>query len=106
MTRNELETALHQIGWKIEKSWNGLNDCIVNHKNEKTAFYVDENKIDIRASLFGAISGLGRGGIHFEMKEIELHIGGDMGKFEYVALHFNQSNFISFYNHSSLDKKK
>lgn len=104
MTNKQLEIALEKIGWKIEKSWNGLNDVIVNHKNEKTAFYVDNNKIDIRADLFGGESNLGRGGIHFEMENIKCSVGGDNGKDEFVSLNFNDTSFIQFYNHKLLDK--
>lgn len=105
MTHEELETALSKIGWRIEKSWNGLNDVIVNHKNEKTSFYVDESKIEIREHLFGGDSNLGRGSVHFEMKHITIHISDDMGLDNVITLHFSDYNFISFFNFSYLDKK-
>lgn len=99
MTREELEIELAKIGWRIKISSNGLNDFIVNHLGEKTAFVISDEKLEIRHDIFG---GSGNGNCHFELKHLSVRSGnsfGDGNTIEWVSICFSENNFIQFFNH-------
>jgi hypothetical protein len=99
MTREELETALAKIGWSIPKSWNGLNDYIINHKGEKTGFVVRDNQLEVRTNLFGGDTSMGRGTVVFTLEEIDIRLHGDNGNTDCVTIGLGERNYIQFYNH-------
>lgn len=99
MTRQDLETSLAKIGWRISQSGNGLNDFIINYRGEKTDLVVYDDRLDVRVNLFGGDSSLGKGTCVFYLEELTLTDGGDNGKTEYVCINFGNKNYIQFYNH-------
>ena len=102
MQREELETELAKIGWRIRQS-NGLNDHIINHYGEQTGFVVCGANLEVRTNLFGGDTSMGRGNCYFNLESIKVTSGGDNGKTEWVALNFGEKNYIQLYNH---DKEK
>lgn len=100
MTRTELETALHQIGWRIHQSHNGLNDFIINHFGEETAWCVNGDHLELRVDTFGSDTNLGRGSVHFEIRNMRITID-ERNPPHWVAIHFNVTGdiFIQFFNH-------
>ena len=102
MTREDLKKALKRIGYRIENSYNGLNDFIINHKGERTAFVVnDELNIEIRKNLFGSSF---QGNFKIGMKSIKIRYIRSVKKIDGVSLVINKDTWISFYNHE-LNKK-
>ncbi len=101
MTRTELEKELALIGWRIEKSWNGLNDYIINYKGEKTSFVIRDNYLEIRTNLFGGKTSMSNGSIHFELANLSVSSGNTVenGKVDWVSINFSKKNFIQFFNH-------
>lgn len=98
MTREELETSLAKIGWRIDKSGNGLNDYIINDKNEVTSFVVRGNFLEVRKYLFGKSSF--NGSIHFELSDLIISEGsalGIQGVVDYVCINFSTNCFIQFF---------
>lgn len=99
MTRENLEHYLAKIGWRIEKSWNGLNDYIINHLNEKTRFVVSNDKIEVRSNLFGGDTNLGKGMFSISLEACSLKSGSDNpNKTEWISIEM-QGNYILMCNH-------
>lgn len=96
--RTELENALAKIGWKIDRSGNGLNDFIINNKGQATSFVVQGDMLEIRKELFGESF---MGGIYLKLDSIDISTGSitDGGEICRVTLAFNDDCYIQFYNH-------
>ncbi len=92
--RKELEEALESIGCKLENSYNGLNDFILNGKGDRTSFYVRDNAIQEwnTKRMFGEYSGSIRFG--FEECNIEVKDGNTVSIFPENS----KEVFLSFYN--------
>jgi len=71
MTRTDLEQALSQIGWKINKSVDGQNDWLINDKNQTTKIKIIANHFHIgKGCLFGK-DGIGDILISFENCDLD-----------------------------------
>lgn len=106
MTRQELENNLSKIGWKIFKSGNGLNDFIINHKEECTKFVVTkDNKLEVREKLFGGEYSFSMGTINFDLSESTTSFGSHFAaedtenEAKWVSVNFTDKNYILFFNH-------
>src|SRR5882757_5508451 len=106
-TRIELETELAKIGWRIEKSGNGLNDYIINHFGERTSFVVQHDSLEVRKNLFGGDTSMSRGNFHLQLDKIEVRSEATFygEEIEWVSLGLGEHNFIQFYNHEKNGKE-
>lgn len=102
MTRQQFETELAKIGWKIEKSTDNVNDFIINHFGERTAFCIYQNeRLEIRTPLFGSNkTSLGRGAISFNLNNLSLNSGSNINedRTDWISIEFGNNNYIHFYN--------
>lgn len=107
MTRASLDKALKRIGYRIENSWNGLNDFILDHNNKRTGFVVSEDgkKLEMRRDMF---SGSFNGSIILTMKNLKVRTGTSIPGYAHdrCTIELNKSSYISFYNHDTKKKQK
>ncbi len=95
VTREEFEIQLNKIGWKIEKSWNGLNDRLITPSGAVTDWRVNTDDIEpYSTQLYGGVSWVCSVKFQFDSMEIleedTISLGGNGG-------------YVLFMNH---DKKR